>query len=61
VESPSPTWPRGSGGVGGRVGSGEGGWSGSVFRDDPGLCESQEMERLEGGVGQNGLSFLDCD
>jgi len=42
-----PTSPRGSGCVGERVGSGEGGWSGSVFRDNPGVCESHEVKGLE--------------
>jgi len=29
------------------VGGGEGGWGGGIFWGDPGLCESQEVERLE--------------
>lgn len=52
--------PSGSGVVGERVGSGEGGCSDNVFWDDPCLCESQEVERLEGAGGKNGLSTADC-
>jgi len=56
---PVPPPCPGDQGVGERAGSEEVGWSRSVFRDDPGLCESQEVDRLEGGIGQNCLHFLD--